>query len=169
MRRDFVGLEKRRMAAARLLEKGYSEAEVARRVGAHRQSVNRWAKALSEAGRLGLRRAGRAGRRPKLSEGDLFKIEEALKKGAEAFGYDTALWTAPRVTKLIEEECGVRYHPSQVWRILRKLGWSCQRPVGRALERDEAAIRHWKKVRWPQIKKKRFGSDGKSSSSTRAD
>ena len=147
MRRDFVALEKRRMQAAGLLEKGYSEAEVARRVGAHRQSVNRWAKTLEEAGRIGLRRAGRAGRKPKLCAGDLIKIETALKKGPEVFGYETALWTAPRVTKLIEEECGVRYHPSQVWRILRKLGWSCQRPVGRALERDEGAIRQWKKVR----------------------
>ena len=134
MRRDFVALEKRRMQAAGLLEKGYSEAEVARRVGAHRQSVNRWGKTLEEAGRIGLRRAGRAGRKPKLCAGDLLKIE-------------TALWTPPRVTKLIEEECGVRYHPSQVWRILRKLGWSCQRPVGRALERDEEAIRQSRKVR----------------------
>jgi len=102
------------------------------------------------------------------TNGDLLKIETALKQGPEVFGYETALWTAPRVTKLIEEECGVRYHPSQVWRILRKLGWSCQRPVGRALERDEGAIRQWKKVRWPQIKKKRCGSGGKSSSSTKA-
>ena len=168
MRRDFVALEKRRMQAAGLLEKGYSEAEVARRVGALRQSVNRWGKTLEEAGRIGLRRAGRAGRKPKLCAGDLLKIETALKQGPEVFGYETALWTAPRVTKLIEEECGVRYHPSQVWRILRKLGWSCQRPVGRALERDEGAIRQWKKVRWPQIKKKRCGSGGKSSSSTKA-
>jgi transposase len=167
MRRDFVGLERRRMTAARLLEKGYTEAEVARRVGAHRQSVNRWGKAL-KAGRLGLRRAGRAGRRPKLSEGDLFKIDAALKRGPEAFGYETALWTAPRVTKLIEQEWGVRYDPSQVWRILRKLGWSCQRPVGRALERDEEAIRSWKKVRWPQLRKKCTRSGGESSSSTKA-
>ena len=42
VKRDFSGLEKRRLRAARLLEKGLSEAEVARRVGVHRQSVNRW-------------------------------------------------------------------------------------------------------------------------------
>ena len=34
----------------------------------------------------------------------------------------------------------VRYHASQPWRILWQLGWSCQRPVGRTLERDEAKI-----------------------------
>src|SRR6202022_3570425 len=33
-------------------------------------------------------------------------------------------------------------------------GWSCQRPTGRALERDEEAIRYWKRVRWPGLKKK---------------
>lgn len=42
-----------------------------------------------------------------------------------------------------------------VWRILRQLGWSPQRPVGRALERDEAAIEHWKKKAWPGIKEAR--------------
>ena len=40
---------------------------------------------------------------------------------------------------LIEEECGVRYPASQAWRILRQLGWSCQRPVGRALERGSGS------------------------------
>ena len=37
---------------------------------------------------------------------------------------------------LIESECGVRYHRARLAH-LRELGWSCQRPVGRALERDE--------------------------------
>jgi hypothetical protein len=52
----------------------------------------------------------------------------------------------------------VRYHEAHVWRILRQLGWSCQRPTGRALERDEEAIRYWKRVRWPRLKKKRAAS-----------
>jgi transposase len=112
MRRDFVGLERRRIQAARLLEKGYSEAEVARRVGVHRQSVNRWAKTLAAAGQRGLRRAGRPGRPSKLSREDLVRIAQCLKQGPEQFGYQTGLWTLPRVTKLIEEQCGVRYHLS---------------------------------------------------------
>src|ERR1700691_2438810 len=66
-------------------------------------------------------------------------------------------------------QSGVRVHEDHVWRILRKLGWSCQRPTGRALERDEAAIRKWKKVEWPRIKKKRSASGVRWSSSTKAD
>jgi len=47
----------------------------------------------------------------------------------------------------------IAYHPGHVWRLLRQLGWSCQRPTGRALERDERAIARWKRKRWPEIKK----------------
>ena len=113
------------MQAARLLEKGYSQSEVARRVGVHRQSVSQWAAEIREKGRAGLKKAGRAGRKPRLSAEDLGKIEQGLKRGPETLGYETGLWTTHRVAHLIEQECGVVYHPSQAWRILRQLGWSC--------------------------------------------
>jgi transposase len=168
VKRDFAGLERRRMAAAKLLEQGVSQAEVARRLGVHRQSVIRWVRALMKLGRAGLKQAGRAGRKAQLSAADWRAIEQALKRGPQARGYETAWWTAPRVARLIEQLCGVRYHPAHVWRLLGQLGWSCQRPVGRALERDEQAIRRWKKYRWPQLKKKPAGRAKSSSSSTRA-
>ena len=169
VRRDFEELERRRMQAARLLEKGYSQSEVARRVGAQRQSVSRWAVQLQNEGRRGLKRAGRAGRKPLLSGQDLRKIVRELKRGPEALGYETSLWTSGRVAHLIEEQCGVRYHAAHVWRILRQLGWSCQRPSGRALERDEEKIRIWKQQRWPALKKRPETRAAPSFSSTKAD
>ena len=168
VRRDFAALERRRMEAAQLLKRGVSQSEVARRLGVHRQSVIRWARQLAQSGRAGLKQAGRAGRKPKLSASQLRKIERALKRGPETLGYASGLWTAGRVRELIQHQCGVRYHEAHVWRILRQLGWSCQRPTGKALERDEQAIRYWKRVRWPQIKKKHSASGAPSSSSTRA-
>jgi transposase len=169
VQRDFEKLEERRLLAARLLQQGVPQAEVARRVLVHRQSVSRWAQQLAQGGRRALKKAGRAGRKPRLKTGDLRRIEHGLKRGPQALGYGTDLWTAGRVAHLIEAECGVRYHPSQAWRILRQLGWSCQRPVGRALERDEAKIRRWNKKRWPEIKKKPEKKAAPSSSSTKAD
>lgn len=154
VKRDFDALERRRFRAVSLLRKGLRESEVARQVGVHRQSVNRWALTLAQSGRAGLKKAGRAGRKSLLSKADLRRIERALKRGPEALGYETGLWTTKRVAELIEESCDVRYHPRHVWWILRRLGWSCQRPVGRALERDEATIERWKKKRWPGLKKK---------------
>jgi transposase len=157
------------MQAARLLEKGYSQSEVARRVGAHRQSVSQWAVQLRDKGRAGLKKAGRAGRKPRLNPDQLRKIESGLKQGPEALGYGTSLWTSARVAHLIERECGVAYHPGHVWRILRQLGWSCQRPAGRALERNEQKIQLWKQQRWPELKKRPKPKAGRSSSSTKAD
>jgi transposase len=153
----------------KLLKKGWSQSAVAREVGVHRQSVSRWAKQLQEAGRKGLKRAGRAGRKPRLSPADLRRVERELKRGPEALGYTTSLWTSRRVAELIEQECGVRFHPSHVWRILQRLGWSCQRPASRAIERNEEAIRYWKQVRWPEVKKTLSSKAASSSSSTRAD
>ena len=169
VRRDFETLERRRLKAADLLRKGLSEAEVARRVGVHRQSVNRWARTLTEAGRRGLKKTGRAGRKPLLTATDLRTLECVLKRGPIVYGYETGLWTPERVAAVIEAEYGVCFHPGHVWRILRQLGWSCQRPTGRALERDEAAIRLWKRERWPALKKTPSPRGARSSSSMRAD
>ena len=151
--RDFEALEQRRREAATLLRQGVWPAEVARRLGVSRQSVSRWAKTVAEHGRHGLRRASRVGRTPRLTPADLRRVVRALKAGPEAQGYATGLWNLPRVAKLVETECGVRFGNTRVWQLLRALGWSCQRPTGQARERDEAAIRRWKRVEWPRLKK----------------
>jgi transposase len=162
-------LERRRLQAARLLQQGLPEAEVARRVGVHRQSVNRWARQLAQGGRQALKRAPRAGRPPQLSAADRQRIVQGLKRGPEALGYGTSLWTAWRVADLIERECGVKYSTVHAWRVLRALGWTPQRPARRALERNEGAIRRWKRVRWPELKKTPKEGGKPSSSSTKAD
>ena len=169
VKRDFIALERRRRQAVRFLTQGLSQAEVARRVGVHRQSVSRWERQWKAEGLASLKRAPRAGRKPRLSGEDLGRIRQGLKRGPRALGYDTPIWTARRVGHLIEQACGVRFTPRHVWWLLRQLGWSCQRPVGRALERDETAIRRWKRVRWPELKKTPKNRAAPSSSSTRAD
>ncbi len=169
VKRDFDALEARRFRALDLLKQGLSEAEVARQVGAHRQSVNRWAMQAKQDGVDGLKKAGRAGRKPLLTDENLERLEELLKQGPEALGYETGLWTAWRVADVIKREFGVAYHPGHVWRILGSIGWSCQRPTGRAIERNEEAILEWKTKRWPQLKKKPAERAKRSSSSTKAD
>jgi len=154
VKRDFDALERRRFQALRLLRQGLNQSEVARRVRVVRQSVARWAALERQSGERALRQAGRAGRKPRLTERQKTVLEQRLLAGPERLGYDTSLWSSERVAHLIEREFAVRYHPGHVWKLLVSLGWSCQRPVGRALERNEPAIRHWKKVTWPDIKKK---------------
>jgi transposase len=75
-------------------------------------------------------------------ERDRRRLQRLLLKGPEQLGYETPLWTCPRVAHLIEMEFGVRYHPGHVWKVLAALGRSPQRPTGR---RDETQIEYWKK------------------------
>jgi transposase len=76
---------------------------------------------------------------------ELERLEALLLEGPEAHGFPTPLWSCPRVARLIEDQFGVRYHGGHVWKILRALHWSPQRPVGKARERNEEAIRVWKR------------------------
>lgn len=154
MRRDFNALEKRRLAAVRLFATDLNNSEIGRRLKVCDQTVSRWRAQYRAAGESALRKAGRAGRKPLLSAADQKRLVQLLKQGPERLGYETPLWTCNRVADLISREFGVSYHAGHVWKILRQLNWTVQRPAGRALERDEAAIRRWKHERWPEIKKK---------------
>jgi transposase len=140
--------------------------EVARRLKVSRTSVWRWGIALSANGWRALRQGPRTGRPPRLSEANKKQLLAALKAGALAQGYSTDPWTLARVGKLIEELSGIRYSESGVWRLLKSLNFSCQRPSGRARKRDETAIRRWKTKRWPVLKKTAREKAEPSSSST---
>ena len=166
--RDFGALEARRYSAARLFARGESQVTVARLLGVTRAAAHQWFHAWQTGGRRGLKAAGRAGRKPRLETPQVVQVEAALLKGPGAHGFATELWTLPRVARVIERLTGVRYHPGHVWYILRRLGWSLQRPVRQARERDEGAIAQWKRERWPQVKKTRGAGGPGSSSKTRA-
>ena len=168
-RRDFKAMEKRRFRAMTLLEKGLPQAEVARRTKVSRQSVLRWNRQRLDGGRDALRAAGRAGRKPRLSPDQEQELVKFLVAGPEAAGFATPLWTLERVAKVIRREFGFACHATTALRVLRdRLGWSCQKPVGRAVERDEAAIATWKRKTWPALKKRPAPRAARSSSSTRA-
>jgi transposase len=131
--------------------------------------VSRWADEFRSGGGEALKKAGRAGRQPALTEADRERLQELLLQGPEKLGYETPLWTCAWVAHLIDNEFGVEYLPGHVWKILDDLGWSCQRPLGRARERNEEAIGRWRRVEWPAIKKKPKKKSARSSSSTKAE
>jgi len=164
-RLDRSELEARRIEAGKLLQRGVRPAEVARRLSVSRTSVSRWQQALAAGGRRSLRLAPRTGRPPLLDANDQKRLIAALKAGALAQGYSSDLWTLGRVGKLIETLTGQRYCESGVWRLLKRLDFSSQRPSKRAIQRDETAVRQWKTRRWPALKKKPPERAGSSSSS----
>lgn len=147
-------LEQRRRQAIALLEQGMRPAQVARAVSTSRASVTRWKQAYEARGARGLAAKPHPGKPPQLTKRERRRLVTLLKRGAQKHGYNTALWTLARVGQVIEREFGVSYHPGHVWRVLRSIGWSSQKPERRARERDEQAIAAWRQQEWPRIKKR---------------
>lgn len=145
--------EGRRLRAWELDQAGWKQQAIADALGVSKGAVSQWLKRARTDGPEALYRRPPPGGQPKLTAEQRERLPVLLERGAEAFGFRGNVWTEPRVAELIWREFGVRYHPSQVGRILKRLGWSRQKPVRRARQRDEAAIRHWKEERWPALKR----------------
>jgi len=146
-------LERRRRRALQLLKRGLTTPAIAEQLGCSHSSVVRWRQAYDRAGPQGLAPKPIPGRPPKLAPRQHPRLVRILLKGPLAAGYSTDLWTLDRIAHVIQRQCGIRYHPCHVWKLLRGLGWSCQKPERRALQRNERAIAYWRRTVWPHIKK----------------
>jgi transposase len=163
-KRDFKVLEQRRRKGMRMLARGVAQATVARALEVSRQTVSKWAQARGDDAHAWRRKP--LGRPGGLDAAERVRLSKLLVAGAVSSGFPTELWTLARVGALLEVEFGRVYSTTQVWRVLRALGFSNQRPTGRAIQRDEPAILAWKKQRWPALKKSAAPRAARSSSST---
>jgi putative transposase len=154
VRRDAAVYERRRLEAVRGFEAKESRAGIARRLGVSPQAVHVWWQRYRRQGAAGLARRPRPGRPPKLPRTALQRLPALLAKGADAYGFPTAVWTTQTVADLLWRRFRVRYDRDHVSRLLRAQGLSYQKTEGRAVERDEVAIQRWVTRTWPRIKKK---------------
>lgn len=166
-KRDLKALEQRRRKGMRMLARGVTQAEVARVLDVSRQTVSNWARAAATEAQAWRRKP--LGRPAGLSAAERALLSKLLVAGAVSCGFPTELWTLARVGALVEVQFGRVYSTTQVWRLLRSLGFSSQRPTGRAIQRDEPAILQWKQQRWPALKKSAAPKAARSSSSTSRD
>lgn len=160
-------LEARRLRALELLESGSHPQDVANQLGVTRRSVDIWRKKYRELGEEAILAKPHPGRACFLDDEQLEDLCERLVEGAVSQGFESDLWTCPRVQTLIEREYNVLYHVDHLPRLLRKLGFSPQKPQKRAVERDEERIATWIRKDWPRIKKRPDASTPTSFSLTK--
>jgi len=150
--------EERRKRAYELVQTGWSQKKVAEAMGVTEGAVSQWMKRAREGGVEALRHQAPPGADSKLSAEQLAKLPAILARGAEANGFVGAVWTRARVRHVIQDVFGVSYHVDHMSYVLKKIGWSRQKPIRRAAQRDEAKIEEWKE-NWPQVEKKPHNKD----------
>lgn len=151
---DFVPAdwrEWRRLRALQLKEQGWFQRHIAKALGVSEDTVSRWMIRASAGGPETLLAHPSPGHPPKLSSAQKGLIPEFLWHGPESYGFRGAVWTCARISRVIEEEFGIRYHKDHVGRLLKELGWTPQMPIRRAIQRDEEAIERWRKTVWPEL------------------
>ena len=132
---------------------GVSAPEVARRLEVSTKSAYQWRRAWVTGGAQALTSKGPSGPDPKLSDEQLARLKDRLEQGPAAAGYgEDQRWTLARIVALIATMFHVRVGVTTGWEAMRRLGYTAQLPIHRAIERDEPAIAHWRRYQWPAVK-----------------
>ncbi len=148
------GREWRRRQALNLSREGWSQHKIAKAVGVDQSSVSRWLSAVAEEGEDALKRRPHPGAPSAMSAQDLERLKELLREDAQIYGFSGQIWTRARIAELIARKFDIVYSHAHISKLMRKIGFSLQKPRKRAYQRDEQAIAKWKEKEGPALKKK---------------
>jgi transposase len=147
-------LEEMRFRAIDLHQAGKPVGEIAKLLGLHWGSVSRWLTKWRRQGDAVLKQRKATGRPPKLDCKRQGKaILKLLKRPATDYGYEHPLWTCQRIAQVLQTELNLVVSIPTLWRQLKKLKLSCQKPERRALEQDPKARARWLHTEWPRIQR----------------
>ena len=153
LRRDRKKLERRRLRAGQLFNTGMRQATVAKRCGVTRAAVCQWHAAWKKKGQNGLTSKGKTGADPKLDNTKRQTLKQIIIAGPKNAGYSTDFWTLARIKDVTKKKWKINLGRGRVWRTVIALGFSAQKPIRHAKERNEKAIRDWKLNEFPRLKK----------------
>jgi transposase len=148
-----IELERRRKRAVQAVQEGSKPAEVARVLGVSRRAVNSWVATAREKGEEALAAKPQTGPKPRLNGNQERQVLGWLKRSPTEFGFETELWSAPRIARLIQERLGVEFHPRYINEWLTKRDITPQKPETQPRERNARRVAAWLSRTWPRIKK----------------
>jgi transposase len=143
-----------RLHAVALNMEGKTAPEVASILKVHHTNVCLWLHRWKDAGIQGILEGHRSGRPDRLSEEQRTALADILDSGPISYGFNSGVWTYSMVSRVIEEEFSVSYHPAHVSRILHELQFSVQRPKKILVKADKTLQSRWIRFQYPDLKKK---------------
>ena len=144
-----------RRRCVELKEAGWKQKDIALALGLTEGWVSQTLQKYREQGANGLLARKSPGPMPKLTPEQLAQLVEELNLGAVSHGFPGHIWTRLRVNELIGRLFGVSYDLTQVGRILKKMGWSLQKPARKARQQNQQKVQQWREETVPELKKSR--------------
>ena len=149
---DHATLEEMRRLAVRAVQEGELMGDVADRLEVHYKTVSKWVCAFRAGGETAIASTKAPGPSPKLSASQVGRLVKIIVgKDPRQLHFGSALWTLPIIGQLIEVKFKVVLDHSSIWRLLKRMGLSPQKPARRAFQRDEEECRHWMQEAFPAI------------------
>ena len=145
-------LEQMRRDAVKRVENGESPEAVAAGLGINRRTLYRWLEAYHYGGADALAAKPIAGAPPKLNAQQMAQLARLVRDGTPLqYKFEFALWTLAIIRALIKDCFGVSLSEVSVGRLMKRLGFTPQRPLYRAWQQDEELVAQWREQEFPKI------------------
>lgn len=144
--------EQLRMAAVKRVEEGESPEVVAAGMGINRRTIYRWLSAYHYGGEQALQAKPIPGAPAKLDAKQMGRLARIIRtKNPLQLRFEYALWTLAIIRELIRREFGVKLSEVSVGRLMKRLGFTPQRPLYRAWQQDPALVERWQHTEYPKL------------------
>jgi transposase len=143
----------KRLHAIILSIENNTSGDIANILKVNRTNVSVWINNWNAYGADGLLEGYRSGRKNQLNESDKERLYDILESGPVAYGLNTGVWTSKIITQIIEEEFGIGFHSGHVRKILKKIGFSVQRPTYKLVNAEIKEKNKWIRYTYPNLKK----------------
>lgn len=145
-------LEKLRRDAVKRVESGESPEVVATGLGINRRTIYRWLEAFHYGGEQALAAKPIPGAPPKVNAQQMKRLAQMLRqKNPLQLKFEFALWTLAMIRELIKRELNVSLSEVSVGRLMKRLGFTPQRPLYRAWQQDPVLVNDWRAHEYPKI------------------
>lgn len=145
-------LEQLRRDAVKRVEAGESPEAVAAGLGINRRTIYRWLQVYHEGGQDALVAKPIPGAPTKLSQQQMVELALRIRdETPQQYRFESALWTLAIIRELIQRRFGVSLSEASVGRLMKRLGFTPQRPLYRAWQQDEEWVVQWREQEFPKI------------------